>query len=233
MARVRSVTVLLDVGVAGVVVDHAVQVDVADSGPLLSAGQVADAGDRMPRAVEARQAGDVDVKQGSRPRPLIAAVGLPGALASLGEAVAVKHLPDRRASLATDSRQATGTEVGLPASAQDRLLLGRAQPPRLTVRARGAIPQPGSRSALRSSAKRQRCRPTVGRGRRHTEGGSCRLLRHLRLDRLHQREPARWSESSVSVNLHPGPPWLGRQNHKPLGGPGCLSGVHNVCGRVN
>jgi len=60
------VTVLLDVGVAGVVVDHAVQVDVADSGPLLGPGQVADAGDRMPGAIEARQAGDVDVKQGSR-----------------------------------------------------------------------------------------------------------------------------------------------------------------------
>ncbi len=28
------------------------------------------------------------------------------------------------------------------------------------------------------------------------------------LDRLHQREPARWSESGVSVNIHPGPPWL-------------------------
>jgi Metallo-beta-lactamase superfamily len=60
------VTMLLDVGVATVVIDHAVQVDVADSGPLLGPGQVADAGDRMPGAIEARQAGDVDVKQGSR-----------------------------------------------------------------------------------------------------------------------------------------------------------------------
>jgi hypothetical protein len=57
------VTVLLDVGIATVVVDHAVQVDVADSGPLLSAGQGADAGDRVPRAIETRQAGDVDVQQ--------------------------------------------------------------------------------------------------------------------------------------------------------------------------
>jgi hypothetical protein len=48
-----------------VVVDHAVQVDVADPGPFLSAGLVADAGDRMPGAIEARQAGDVDVKQSS------------------------------------------------------------------------------------------------------------------------------------------------------------------------
>jgi hypothetical protein len=24
---------------------------------------------------------------------------------------------------------------------------------------------------------------------------------------------------------------LGRQNHKPLGGPGCFSAVHKVCGR--
>jgi len=53
---------LLDVGVATVVVDHAVQVDVAHSGPLLGSGQVPDAGDRMPGAIEARQAGDVDVK---------------------------------------------------------------------------------------------------------------------------------------------------------------------------
>ncbi|HEY8815015.1 MAG TPA: hypothetical protein VIP57_07925 [Candidatus Dormibacteraeota bacterium] len=56
------VAMLLDVGVATVVVDHAVQVDVAHSGPLLGSGQVPDAGDRMPGAIEARQAGDVDVK---------------------------------------------------------------------------------------------------------------------------------------------------------------------------
>jgi hypothetical protein len=73
------VAVLLDVGVATVIVDHAVQVDVADSGPLLSAGE------RMPGAIEARQAGDVDVQQGSGQRPLMATVGLPGALASPGE----------------------------------------------------------------------------------------------------------------------------------------------------
>jgi hypothetical protein len=69
---------LLDVGVATVVIDHAVQVDVADPCPLLGAGQVSDAGDRMPGAIEARQAGDVDVKQGSGPRPLMATIGLPG-----------------------------------------------------------------------------------------------------------------------------------------------------------
>jgi hypothetical protein len=37
------VGVLLDIGIAGVVVDHAVQVDVADPGPLLGAGQVTNA----------------------------------------------------------------------------------------------------------------------------------------------------------------------------------------------
>jgi hypothetical protein len=42
------VTMLLDVGVATVVVDYAVRVDVADSGPLLGAGHVAHAGDRGP-----------------------------------------------------------------------------------------------------------------------------------------------------------------------------------------
>jgi len=41
--------------------------------------------------------------------------------------------------------------------------------------------------------------------------GGRRLLRHPRLDRLHQREPSRRSESGVSVNLHPGPPCSGRQ----------------------
>jgi hypothetical protein len=49
------VEVLLDVGVAGVVVDHAVQVDVPHARPLLGAGLVTNAGDRMPGTLKARQ----------------------------------------------------------------------------------------------------------------------------------------------------------------------------------
>jgi hypothetical protein len=79
------VAVLLDVGVAGAVVDYAVQVDVAPACALLGAGLVADAGDRMPGALKARQAGDVDVQQGTGARPLIAAVALPPACRSVEE----------------------------------------------------------------------------------------------------------------------------------------------------
>jgi hypothetical protein len=57
------VWVLLDVSVAGVVVDYAVQVDVADSVAFFGPGLVPHPGDGMPRAVEARQAGDVDVNR--------------------------------------------------------------------------------------------------------------------------------------------------------------------------
>jgi hypothetical protein len=46
--------VLLDVGVAGVVVDYAVEIDIADSSALLGSGDVADAGDRVAGAIEAR-----------------------------------------------------------------------------------------------------------------------------------------------------------------------------------
>ena len=55
------------------------------------------------------------------------------------------------------------------------------------------------------------------------EGGSCRPQRHPRLDRLDECETSCGSESSVSVNLHPGPPecW-GVEHPKPLGGPGWL-----------
>jgi hypothetical protein len=35
------------------------------------------------------------------------------------------------------------------------------------------------------------------------------------------------------VNLHPGPPCLGVRTTSVLEDPDGLSGVHNVCGRVN
>ena len=114
----------------------------------LGAGEVADAGDRVPRAIEARQASDVDVKQSPGPRPLIAALALTSAPAPLRETVAMKHLPDRRASPAADPGQAPRAETGLPARPQDRLLLGGAEPPWLAVRPRGAVPQPAPAATI-------------------------------------------------------------------------------------
>ncbi|CAA9486230.1 MAG: hypothetical protein AVDCRST_MAG45-468 [uncultured Solirubrobacterales bacterium] len=46
----------------------------------------------------------------------------------------------------------------------------------------------------------------MGCGRRHAEGGSCRLLRHARGDRFGQRKPTGRSELGLRVNVHPGPP---------------------------
>ena len=113
--------------------------------------------------------------------------------------------------------QGRGWSAGRP---QDRLLLGRRQPARLPVRSRGAVGQPTPRTPLVRARREIAVPPAVGCGRRDIEGGSCRPQCHPRLDRLHQRQPSRWSESGVTVNLHPGPPSLGRQNRKRLGGLG-------------
>jgi hypothetical protein len=136
------ITVLLDVGVARVIVDHAVQVDVADPGPLAGAGRGAVPGHGVAGALEAGQAGDVDVQEGAGPRPLVAAVGLATRPMTTREAMAVQHLPDRRAGAAADPGQTTGTEVRLPPGPQDRRLLDRREPSRLAVGPRGAVEHP-------------------------------------------------------------------------------------------
>lgn len=56
---------LLDVGIAGVIVDDAVQMDAAPAGALVGAGAGAVTGDRVSGAAEPRQLGHVDVKQGA------------------------------------------------------------------------------------------------------------------------------------------------------------------------
>jgi hypothetical protein len=55
------VVVLLDVGVARVVVDHAVQIDVA--GTTIAVVLGANAGDLVSGPLKARQAGDVDMQE--------------------------------------------------------------------------------------------------------------------------------------------------------------------------
>jgi hypothetical protein len=144
--------------------------------------------------------------------------------------VAVEHLPDRRARSTTDPGQAARPEVGLPAGPQDRLLLGGAEAPRLTVGRARPIRQPASCPSLCFACKAPAVPPAVSSRRRHVEGGSCRPQRHPRLDRFDQRQPPRWSESGVTVNLHPGPPCLGVRTQASWGPPDGLSGVHNVCG---
>jgi len=59
------VGMLLDVGVAGVVVDRDVQIDPAAAAKAAGLGRAP--ADPMPRAAEGRQLGGVDVKQRTRP----------------------------------------------------------------------------------------------------------------------------------------------------------------------
>ena len=59
------VWVLFDVGVAGVVVDDAVEVGVAEVSAFVGAGLGAIAGDGVSGAFEPGQLGDVDVKERS------------------------------------------------------------------------------------------------------------------------------------------------------------------------
>ena len=88
------------------------------------------------------------------------------------------------------------------------------------MRAAWVIEQPATRGALSLAGIEAPMPPAMGGGGRDVESGSCRSQRHSRLERFHQRQPCRRSESSATVNLHPGPPCLGRQITKLLGGPG-------------
>jgi hypothetical protein len=190
-------------------------VQVFPAGPAVAVMPLA--GGRVAGLGEAGKALDVHVQQGPGPRPLIAPVGLALPAWVSGEAVAVKDLPNRRARPPTDPRQAAGTETGLPAGTQDRRLLGSGEPARLAMGRAGPVAAPGAREPLRIVCLAPAVPPAVGCGRRDVEGGSCRPQRHPRLDRFHQRQPSRWSESGVTVNLHPGPPCLGRQRPQASG----------------
>src|SRR5581483_1616251 len=140
------VAMLLDVGVARVIVDGDVQVDVADpAGPLAALCLGVHPPHPMPGEAKGRQLGGVDVDQRSGPRPLIAAARGLRLAAKPRETVAAKHLPDRRAGPADDPGQPPGAEVGLAAGAQDRFLLGGRQAPWLALRARAAVAKPRPR----------------------------------------------------------------------------------------
>ena len=123
-------------------------------------------------------------------RPLVAAIALSLPAWPPREAVAVKHLPDRRARSTDDAGQSTRTEIRLTASTQDRLFLRRtsadvvgasgrdersasaeqtaatvqpAMPPAVRRRRRDAEarPQPPSSDRPPRSRSRARGRPTV------------------------------------------------------------------------
>jgi hypothetical protein len=122
------VGVLLDVGVAAVVVDGQVQKDLADAVVEVRSGHAA-AG-AVAGTSRARQAGGVDVDERARARPPVAARQRPRRARASRAAVAVEHLPDRRAGSPAEMGQAPGAEVGLGPGVKDRRPLGRRQPPR-------------------------------------------------------------------------------------------------------
>ena len=113
---------LLDVGVARVVIDAGVQIDVAGTAVAVAPalGPLA----LRPGCSKRARRVDIDVQERSGARALIAVVGLPSRSAALGEPVAVQDLPDCRAAPSADPRQPARTEIGLPARSQDWLLLG-------------------------------------------------------------------------------------------------------------
>ena len=160
----------------------------------------------MTRTLKARQPARVDVKQGAWSRPLIAPGHLPRHCWTRREPVAMKDLPDRRAGPANGAGEPARPEARLPACPEDRLLLGGAHAPGLAVGSRGAITKPLARGKGLLAHALAAVPPSMGRRRRHVEGGSCRPQRLAVIDELAEREPACRSESSVSVNLHPGPP---------------------------
>src|SRR5581483_11926491 len=97
------------------------------------------------------------------------------------ESVPPEQLPDRRASTADDPRQPARAEVRLAASAQDRLLLDRLQPPRLTKRPARAVEECCQLSVALPPAMP----PAVRCRRRDTETGRRLSQRHPLLDRQH------------------------------------------------
>jgi hypothetical protein len=151
-------------------------------------------GDRVAGLAKARQLGHVDVLNRTGPRPLIAAVAVALRAPAAREAVAVEHLPDRRAGPAHDPRQPRRAEVRLAPGAQDRLLLALREPPRQGRRPARAVEQTAARAALLSTGREPAVPPAMRGRRRHVEGGSCRLQRHPILGCQHQRMAPRHSE---------------------------------------
>src|ERR671925_1684246 len=146
----------------------------------------------------------------------------------------MKDLPDRRASAATDAGEPARAKPGLLAGTQDRLLLASGEASRLTRGARGAVAKPGPRGELVGAGRLAAVPPAVRGCWRDVEGGSCRPPRLPSIDQLAERNPPCRSESSVSVNLHPGPLEVGASNTPSLWvGPDGFSAVHNVCGQLS
>src|SRR5256885_4430296 len=129
----------LDVGQPRVVVDHAMQEVVSDSAIEVLRGPVA--GHAVTGLAKAPDLLDVHVQQRSRSRPLIATIGLSPGLGTAREAMTVQNLPDRRARPLHYAREPAWPEVGLASSAEDRLLFGERQTPRLAMRPARAIQQ--------------------------------------------------------------------------------------------
>jgi hypothetical protein len=164
------VVVELDVGQAGVVVDDRVRVVVADAGAgghpvAIALGAIA--GGAVPRAPEARVAADIHVQQIARAWPLVAI-----RLASLSrrtarKSVTLEHLPDGLMRLTGRSgdqpRPPTG---GLPDRADPRREILR-HPPRLVMRAAGAISQPRTAVACGRVGLKPAMPPPMCRGHRN------------------------------------------------------------------
>lgn len=155
------VRVLLDVGVAEVVVDHAAQVDVAPLCPFLGARLVADAGERMPGPLEA---GNVDVHQGhsaATTRSSASSRGRSGAGGS-GRGGAG---PFRSSSAIAGRSRPGGRDRG-------RSRGGPAGPAPLRLPRAGAVGDAGA------SGREANCPLAMGIRRHHVEGGDCRPQRH-------------------------------------------------------
>src|SRR4051794_2632829 len=190
------------------------------------------AGDAVAGDAEARELLDVEVQQRPRPRPLVAAVCLPLPARPPREAVPAEHLPDRRAGTPDEAGEPRRAQVRLAARAQDRLLLRRAQPPRLPMWTRRTISKRGERAATVEPT----VPPTMRGRRRDTEADRRLPERHPCLDREHQFATPGQSELRVSVQIHHGPPsggvsWRTRTASKE--GRMYLSAVHNLCGQLS
>jgi hypothetical protein len=205
----------LAVGQAGVVVDDTDDLDLAR--PAAAVALAAVTVRPVAGPVELRQLEGIDVQQRAGLGPLIAPGRLPRLAAPLpAHAVALEHLPARRAVPAGQPRQAHRPPIGLLARAEDRLLVFVAERPRARLRDRSTRRTPRAAGPLDITGLKP---PLPGRGHRrrrasHRAGDRARLLAGEKA-RHHLTLRARSEPTSTVHHVRPSFGAFSRGDRKP------------------
>jgi hypothetical protein len=142
------VAVELAVGEPRVVIDEGVHPLIADTHPLLGAGDVPVARDGMTRPAEADEALGVDVKQVTRTGPLIAAGLLTRLAGRPRDSSTTQRPPNSRMRMAGLSGDQPRPPTRAAPGRTDPLLLDRGQEPWTAMGTRGAILETSKRTTL-------------------------------------------------------------------------------------